>query len=199
MNGGGLDCVIVVQDQCGLGLERCELVQERSQDRLDWRRLMGLQGGERRVADAELHLLQSQDDVAPKARRIVVGGVQRYPGHPARMRCGCPCAQERSLTPAWRRGDQRERAVKTARQSVDEAGTINQGRCRGRDEQLGREELTKTRVRRIEAAVPGRTCICGERHVANHVNTRAARSARLSLGRARSRSGARMSPQAWSP
>ena len=93
--------------------------------------VMGLQQAGRRVANVRTYRSQTQNHVPPEAGRIVVAGFEREPGRLARTHVWPMCSRAWSY-PNLEVRDQRERAVNTLGQAVDQAAKIQDPRSRRR-------------------------------------------------------------------
>ena len=107
-----VDDVVIVEHQrerrCHVG----NVIDQRSEQDFRRRGLRTVQHGLHGVADGRINLLQGGDQVREEARRIAVAFVEREPRQRPVLPfgAGAPFAEERRLTKAGGRGDQREAA-----------------------------------------------------------------------------------------
>ena len=137
-----LDHVVVVQGQDRVDPDGAERIQQGGQDRLDGRRLGGLEQGQGRGAQARLDPVQRCQDVAPEAHLVIVARVQGEPSQRDRAAGWgrAPGTEQSGLAVAGRRRDERERAPQPCVQAVGQVRTRHQDRPRLRNGQLGRQE-----------------------------------------------------------
>ena len=80
---GLIDDMVVVEHQIDHGLDGREFVHDGRENEVNGV-LAGLQYLQPRRTNPRRHLLKSGDHIGPECRRLIVGLVQREPGHPSR-------------------------------------------------------------------------------------------------------------------
>ncbi len=131
--------VIVIQHQHQAAPGRCQLVEQRRQDRAGQVAGSIGQRSQRRLADLRHHGAHRPDHIAPEAHPVIVAGIQRHPGKHARLR-GVPLAQDARLPPPRRRADEHQLAVAGAHQPADQLTARHHARPQRRYVQLRRHQ-----------------------------------------------------------
>jgi hypothetical protein len=117
----GLDQVIVVQHQHDRIGHASQLVDQRGRHRLEGSRLLALQQPGDRTGNPWARPVQCGGDVAPEPHWVVVGLVQRQPGHRPLATPG-PVGQQGGLAEAGRGADQHQLAGHPLGQPLGQLG-----------------------------------------------------------------------------
>src|SRR5438552_3031048 len=128
----GINNVVVVKDEHEVVRDCGDFIQQSGQNRFDWWRLRGLEHTQHAFSNVRRNRLQSSDEVSEKAWWVVIPFVQRQPGDRS-LATGEPFAEQRSFTKAGGCRDEGQFAVQTLVQLLDQAGTRDNFRPRGRD------------------------------------------------------------------
>ena len=133
VNRCGINQVVVVQDEDKIVRDGGDFIEQGRQQRFGGRRLRGLKRPQHPCAKirrnpfgfAQGKRLQSRDEVSQKAGGVAIPFVQRQPGgrsYRAPAGRGEPFADQRGFAKAGRGRDQRQFAVQTLVQPLDQAG-----------------------------------------------------------------------------
>ena len=116
----GIDNVVVVEDEDEIVLDGGHLVEQGRQKRLGRRWLGRLEHPQNPFTNLRHNGLQSEDEVSQKASGVVIPLLQRKPGGLPLGACE-PLAYERGFAEACWGADQRQPAVQTLVEMVDQA------------------------------------------------------------------------------
>ena len=139
MDGLGFDEMIVIKDEDNPVGEGGNLVEQGGQNRFDVDRARGLQRGQCSFPNIAFNGLQGGDKVGQEAGQVVVPFVQREPGD-GPLAASDSLAQQRRLAKAGRGRDERQFAVQTRVQPLDQARARHQLWPGGWDIEFGGQE-----------------------------------------------------------
>ena len=142
----------------GFGSARgVEIVEQRGHQRRLRRQLAGQQRGQQLGADGRVNPLQGGHQVGAEAQRVVVGLLQRQPGHRL-VELGRPLRRQRRLAIAGRRGDQCQRMAggQPCVQPRQQSRPRHLMAGRDRPVELGGQQRGSGGVRRHGGIIPAR-------------------------------------------
>ena len=136
VNRFGINQVVVVEDEDEIIGNGCDFIEQGCQNHFGWRRLRGLEHRQQPCAHIRLNRLHGSDEVRQEACGVVIPFVQRQPGRLS-LAVSDPCADERALAKAGSRRDERQFALHTIVEPLDEPGAVNKFRLRRGDIKFG--------------------------------------------------------------